>query len=300
MPGILKIKAPAPASAPLSGKRVFFGSCKRVTSPSSPVRENPHALLDQFVSFEMGGTRVIGKVSKQADRESFDVRLAIPDQSGVLLLTDSEIRLSEAELTAVKGTVAATECKVRHFQQDTPFTIDQKMVTLEDPGNKGRVLDYLNVSIEGLASTFKETTPADRDGDYVIHGAFDETLAEFKTNPVMLIDHRNSVFNLAGSYSKVGITAQGLAVRGDLTNAPDLARVRFLIAEKHLKAFSIGGLFLYAEDGRGIQKVRLWEISLVAVPANQDALFQVRSLNKDDMQKMWGGQGRKFKELLDQ
>lgn len=144
--------------------------------------------------------------------------------------------------------------------------------------------DYRDVKFEGYASTFKDTTPADRDGDYVMPGAFNETIAEFKKNPVMLCDHRNSVFNIAGSYSKMGLNAQGLYVQGRVSNADDMKSVRCKIAEGHLKALSIGGMFRYDDDGRGIKEVKLFEVSLVAVPANQDALFAMtRKVTIDDV-----------------
>ena len=57
---------------------------------------------------------------------------------------------------------------------------------------------------------------------------------------------------------------------------------RFKVAEGHLKTLSMGGLFHYKEDGRGIFKVDLWEGSLTPIPANPDATFSVRSLTDDE------------------
>lgn len=142
------------------------------------------------------------------------------------------------------------------------------------------ISDYLNVEIRGYLSTFKNTTESDRDGDVVEEGAFAETIAEFNKNPVMLRDHLNMVSHLAGTFTKVKEDKRGLYVEGRLSNAPDTRDVRFKVAEGMLRSLSMGGIFYYKEDRRTIFKVKLWEGSLVPIPANQDALFQARSLNE--------------------
>ena len=119
----------------------------------------------------------------------------------------------------------------------------------------------------------------DRDGDYVRKTAFDKTLKSFMTNPVMLIDHDQKVSSVAGSFQKVQTDANGLSVVGMVSNAPGLKDIRFLVAENHLKTLSMGGLFMYGSDGKAIDEVELWEGSLVAIPANPDAKFSVRSLD---------------------
>jgi HK97 family phage prohead protease len=136
-----------------------------------------------------------------------------------------------------------------------------------------RIVDYQNVSFRGYASTNEDTTKADRIGDYIRRGAFKKTIRQFKKNPVMLIDHENSVRNIAGSYAKMEEDDKGLLVEGRLSNAPELSTVRALVAEGHLKTLSIGGLFYYEADGKAISQVDLLEVSLVAIPMNPDARF---------------------------
>ena len=143
----------------------------------------------------------------------------------------------------------------------------------------GRIIDYADIVIEGYLSTFEAVTKADRDGDAVEEGAFADTITEFMKNPVLLVDHINMVEYLAGSFTIVKEDKKGLRIRAEVTNSPDMVAVRFKIAEGILKALSMGGIFYYKEDRRTIFKVKLWEGSLVSIPANQDALFQVRSLN---------------------
>lgn len=137
-----------------------------------------------------------------------------------------------------------------------------------------RIIDYQNVSFKGYASTNEDTTKEDRIGDYLRRGAFRKTIREFKKNPVMLIDHENSVKNIAGSYANMVEDDKGLFVEGRISNAPELATVRTLIAEGHLKTLSIGGMFYYEDDGKAISQVDLMEVSLVAIPMNPDARFE--------------------------
>lgn len=140
------------------------------------------------------------------------------------------------------------------------------------------VIDYTNVRIKGYLSTFKNVTESDRQGDYVEPGAFTETLKRFGQNPVLLADHRNSTQFLAGSFTMFKEDKNGLYIEALLSNAPDIQSIRFKVAESHLRTLSMGGVFHYKEDGRGIFKVDLWEGSLTPIPANQDAIFSVRAL----------------------
>lgn len=166
----------------------------------------------------------------------------------------------------------------------------QCSLDLEEPGVKKMTIvkdgdvvrDYRGVTIKGYLSTFKGTTESDRQGDYVDDGAFRDTLKKFMANPVMLADHRNSVANIAGKFVVVREDRKGLYVEGELSDAPGNIDNRFKVAEGSLRTLSMGGIFHYKEDGRGIFKVDLWEGSLVAIPANPDALFSARTLNAEE------------------
>ncbi len=167
-----------------------------------------------------------------------------------------------------------TEGEVENCVKEFKARLDITPTPEIEPIYEGnRIVDYQNVSFRGYASTNEDTTKADRIGDYIRRGAFKKTIREFKKNPVMLIDHENSVRNIAGSYAKMEEDDKGLLVEGRLSNAPELSTVRALVAEGHLKTLSIGGLFYYEEDGKAISKVDLLEVSLVAIPMNPDARF---------------------------
>lgn len=148
--------------------------------------------------------------------------------------------------------------------------------------------DYRDVMIRGYLSTWDSVTKSDRQGDYVERGAFTETIGQFMQNPVLLVDHRNSAESIAGSFTTVREDDKGLYVEALLSNSPGAVAkdIRFKVAENHIRTLSMGGVFYYKEDGRGIFKVSLWEGSLVAIPANPDALFTTRQLTREEMAKI--------------
>jgi phage head maturation protease len=79
-----------------------------------------------------------------------------------------------------------------------------------------------------------------------------------------------------GYYPRVSVIPnRGLGVEGKITNSPhpDAKHVRFQLIEGALRTLSIGGSFFYMDDMRGIEEIRLHEISLVVVPANPDAMI---------------------------
>ncbi len=172
------------------------------------------------------------------------------------------------------------------FDATVVFADGKKGDAIKD--KDGNVVDYQNVTISGYLSTFQGVTPSDRQGDYVVRGAFNETIPAFMRNPVMLANHDNDVRSLVGSFTTVKEDEKGLYVEGKLSNspAPFVKDVRFKVAEGHLKTMSMGGVFHYNEDGRGIFKVSLWEGSLTPLPANPDAIFSVRELTDAEVKKV--------------
>lgn len=178
--------------------------------------------------------------------------------------------------------------KVKRFEAEVDVDLDaKKMKEITDAD--GNVIDYKNVRISGYLSTFEGTTESDRQGDAVIAGAFRETIAKFMLNPVLLIDHRNQVGSIAGRFVSMKEDKKGLRFEAQISDAPGMADVRHKIANGMLVTTSMGGLFHYAEGGRKIFKVDLWEGSLVAIPANPDARFSIRSLNDEDVRFIKSG-----------
>jgi len=197
-----------------------------------------------------------------------------------LLMTDTPVSSADVkEAYALEAQPVVQHANVKSFEAVAEFEL--KAQHIED--EQKQIIDFKNIMLDGLASTFAAMTPKDRDGDTIGDTAFNKTIARFMKNPVMLIDHTNSVDNIAGSFSKMRVSQRGLEVEAKVSNAPELRKIRFLIAEGHLKAFSIGGLFKFADDNpRLVEEVELFEVSLVAVPANPDALFQARAVSIED------------------
>ena len=259
----------------------------RVDAPtlvqSNQASLSPALAEGKAVLFEHEGVKVAGVIAKLAN-DVASVRLAIPDENGLLLASDSTVELDASALTPYDAPYV--ERKMTAWQTNEALLQDgTKGVAVKDQSN--RVVDYSDVMIAGYGSTFANVTAKDRDGDTVMPGAFTETIREFKRNPVMLTDHKNSVANIAGSYTEVMQDDIGLRVVGKVSNAPELRAIRFLIMEGHLKTLSMGGVFLYGPDGHTIEKVYLFEISLVAIPANPDAIFQARSLDLGSASKLF-------------
>lgn len=134
------------------------------------------------------------------------------------------------------------------------------------------------IYVEGYASTFGNV---DLDGEVVAPDAFNDTLDEYKMNPIILANHNNTVESVVGQTVDAKIDQTGLWVRVKLSNAQDefTSMVRQKVQEGILRAFSIGGLFQY--EYPVIKRVKLLEISIVPIPANSYALFS--------MAKAWKG-----------
>ncbi|MDX2187792.1 MAG: HK97 family phage prohead protease [Opitutaceae bacterium] len=257
-------------------------SLKRAAA--TPVQKTADPLVGRTVFFKHEGQRLAGKCTGVYG-ENVVVRLAVPDRQGVLIISDSEAKIKLAQVEQGVPEPVSVERQVKRFEVglDLKLAEDQKAVEVLD--KDGKIEDYKDVYIEGFASTFAATTPRDRGGDYILPGAFDQTLSEFRKNPVILVDHRNEVSFLAGSWEKLSITQQGLAVRGKITNSPAMRDLRFKLVEGHLKGLSIGGIFHYLEDRYGIDDIDLFEISIVCVPMNPDALMEARSITIEDCRK---------------
>jgi HK97 family phage prohead protease len=164
---------------------------------------------------------------------------------------------------------------------------DSKAFTAIKTGEK--VTDYENVTIRGYLSTWQHVTPTDRDGDYVIKGAFTDTIPRFMKNPVLLVNHKNSVDSIAGKFLTVKEDDKGLYVEARITDSPaEWAKdIRWKVANGELQTMSMGGFFFYGEGEmrNAIMKVSLFEGSLTPVPSNPDAVFSIRECTESEMQK---------------
>ena len=150
----------------------------------------------------------------------------------------------------------------------------------------GQVINKTHVGeVSGMEFCLSDETP-DRMGDIIEAAGWD--LEQFNKNPVALFNH-NPDF-IVGKWHKLRI--QGKALRGHLELAPKgtsprINEIRKLVEAGILKAVSVGfrpidytplnpkQLF----GGSRFTKQELVETSLVAVPANPNALAIAKSLN---------------------
>jgi HK97 family phage prohead protease len=171
---------------------------------------------------------------------------------------------------------------VKKMQSSAPIATKSATPILDGK----EIIDYRDVVVAGYASTFEATTKSDRYGDYIVQGAFADTLKDYQKNSIVLANHDNSTDSAVGKNIVAYEDARGLYVEDLISNAPGLRDLRIKIVEGIIKTFSIGGFFFYLEDGRGIYRISLFEHSLVAIPANPDALFTVRSLEVSDLDRL--------------
>jgi len=137
--------------------------------------------------------------------------------------------------------------------------------------------------VEGYANTKN----IDRMGDIVDPGAFKGTLKQWMKNPIILADHWASVENVIGKGLEATIDNKGLKLKAQIAEGTRLADETWaLIQQKMVRAFSIGFRILKDEmiDAPGkaagmkirkITKLELYEVSVVAIPANAESLFSV-------------------------
>lgn len=260
-------------------KRLVFGNAAKAQKTFKPLEKKDPPKAEVGVCEHEGKRFYASRVPGNNY-----LTLCVPTDKGILIKTDSQIiPTGEVKFHSIMGDVAVEEGRVESFESRPTIEVDrEKMTTIREDKGKGRIIDYLDVTVNGIASEFGE----DRDGETVMPGAFSRTLADFRRNPVMLIDHVNSVKNIVGSYNRIREADDGLQVSGKLSNSPEVRGTRFLVAENHLKGFSIGGLMKFNPSNfKEIEEVKLFEISLVAVPANPRTLFQGRSLDLDTAKK---------------
>ncbi len=286
--GKITITNPKPAAKKTIS---IVSSRENKKSQKSPAPKRP-SMVGKTIMFKLGDQPVVAVVAAEKG-SNYDVRLCLPNASGVLVAAKEAGTTISRDLATPLDAVALLDRDAKSFQTRDPLENCKAAVEVKDGD---LTVDYKNVTFEGYGSTFASTTPEDRDGDYIEAGAFDASLKSFRENPVMLTDHVREVGNLMGHYSEVSVNDRGLALKGVVTNSPhpDAVHTRYQIMEGSLKTLSIGGGFFYKEDYKGIEEIDLYETSLVVVPANPDAKFQVRALDEQFVEKAFEMHCKRF------
>lgn len=130
------------------------------------------------------------------------------------------------------------------------------------------------VNIEGWANK----AVVDRGGDIIPKSAW--RLENYQKNPIVLFNHDKS--KPIGKVTAVEARDEGLYVKARISGSadPEIAKIRDLISEGVLNAFSVGFDMIDSEasSDKGVTEIKaaeLFELSVVALPMNQDSLFSV-------------------------
>lgn len=145
--------------------------------------------------------------------------------------------------------------------------------------------DSKELLIEGWANK----AIVDRGGDIIPKDAWD--LKNYEKNPIILFSHDKN--QPIGRAVVTEAKDEGLYVKAKISqsDAPDIAKVRDLIKEGVLNAFSVGFDMKQSEktaDGYNeIKAAELFEISVVAIPMNQDSTFSLtKSYDYEDLKAL--------------
>ena len=141
-----------------------------------------------------------------------------------------------------------------------------------------------DIVIEGFANRFAKDGKllVDRGNDLIPPEAFN--LDEFKALPIIFFNHDRDM--PIGKATSVQVKEDGLYIKAKLSssNHPEIERVRTLVKEGILKAFSVGfdPIKVDQEDVEGkqvnvIKEANLLEVSVVSLPMAQHSLFSVSS-----------------------
>lgn len=156
------------------------------------------------------------------------------------------------------------------------------------------------VKIRGMASTDRE----DRMGDILAASCWTKGgMDNYSKNPIILFNHNYD--RPIGKAIELNLKPDGLEIVAELPENTPEAR---LVKAGVLKAFSVGfrirdADYLEHTDGLLIKDAELIEISVVSVPCNQDALFEVTKTFSGDYREALNAseaEVSKKEELMDE
>lgn len=155
-------------------------------------------------------------------------------------------------------------------------TIEKQMLFTANPISKKQIQKNENgidvVLIEGYASTADE----DRHGDIILLSAWNaEVIAMYMENPVLLFNH--DYRRPEGRVTEMAVDDRGLYVKAEVIANSEVGQ---RIAAGVIKTFSVGFrlkdyFFDEALDVFKITALELYEISVVSIPANRSAQFNL-------------------------
>lgn len=148
--------------------------------------------------------------------------------------------------------------------------------------NRIKVLPFELDSVDSQERTIRgwaSTSDVDRDGERINPDAFSRTLNVYERNPVLLLNHDQT--KPIGKVVKVEIREKGLWIEARISDKTEAARETWgLIEDGILTTFSvrfmgIKGVWMKGEEVWEWTDVELWEVSVVTIPANPAAIFEL-------------------------
>jgi len=144
------------------------------------------------------------------------------------------------------------------------------------------------ITVTGMAST----SDIDRVGDVIVPDAWTKGgLDNYTKNPIILFNHNYN--NPIGKGTEFKVTDKGLEITAEISKADP--RVATLVEQGILKTFSVGfrvkdADYLEETGGLKITDAELIEVSIVSIPANQSAVFEVvKSYNSQEFDEFKKG-----------
>ncbi len=157
------------------------------------------------------------------------------------------------------------------LRKDTKnYKVKRLNVTLQD------AVVTKDASGECIIAGYANTSTKDRVGDVVDPKAFEKSLPTYMKNPVLLANHDWE--DPIGVVTEAFVDEKGLYIKARISDTR--ADIKTLIREKCLRTFSIGYNELDADydessQTKYVKDLELLEISVVTVPANSEAMFDV-------------------------
>jgi HK97 family phage prohead protease len=167
-------------------------------------------------------------------------------------------------------------------------------------------IDSAKRLIRGVASLEE----IDRDGEIIAMEAFDDSLKQWLTNPIIRFKHTDPIGKGIANACFVDKSSKEFIVTAYITDKTEKSREAWgLIEDGIIKSFSVGGKVLErvgiksgaGKDIQKITKMELYEVSVVDIPSNRKSFFEViaKSMkeSKDDAaQRLYG---KPYAELTD-
>ena len=263
----------------------FTNRCMHALGQSDPDRPNEQRLAMCFSAWreEHGGDPP--KKAKRAKQDIDDDDIPEPDRGEE---EDDFIDRCTDELTDnfdLDDDAAADICQARWDELGDNGDDNDDYDDEYRSGPQSRTIHKTHAGeVNGMEFVLSDESP-DRIGDVILSDGWQ--LSNFRKNPIALFGHRPDF--IVGRWANLRVENKSL--RGHLALAPEgtsarIDEIRKLVEAGILKAVSVG--FHSIEDepldkknafgGRRFLKQELVECSLVAIPANQNALAVAKSL----------------------